>query len=129
VCELMLSSASVSDSLTFDVASNSANLKVPAQIGTRTGQRGIRFLATADPAATGETVTIEARGAEISVQETLAISAPGRISLNLPDHLMARHGSTVHFTATARDGQKSPAGCFSFGPTHRCGVRRDNRNF
>src|SRR5208282_5758011 len=61
MCDLQLSSAALSDSLTFSLASGSPSLKIPEQVGTRTGQSRIRFTATADSAAAQGTAVIEAR--------------------------------------------------------------------
>ena len=108
MCSLQLSSAALSDSLTFGLSSNSTGLKIPTEISTRIGQRRIRFEATADPNITQSSVVLEARLASTKIRETLAILSPGVLSLAVPDHLTSWPGSPMHFTVAARDGQNLP---------------------
>jgi uncharacterized protein (TIGR03437 family) len=108
ICELQLNSPATSDSLEAALSSNSQSLRIPAQVGTRTGQSRLRFEATAGSDATQETAVIEARLANVTVHETLGILSPGVMSLSLPDHLVVQRGSAVHFAAVARDGQNLP---------------------
>jgi uncharacterized protein (TIGR03437 family) len=108
MCDLQLSSAAVSDSLTFRLSSSSPSLKVPMQIGTRTGQSRIRFELACDSAAAQGTAVIEARLGEIAIRESVGILSPGKISLSLPDRRVGQPGSVIRFIAVARDGQNLP---------------------
>jgi uncharacterized protein (TIGR03437 family) len=108
ICELQLNTTSISDSLAFNLSSSFAGLKLPAQVGTRTGQRRIRFEATVDSAASPGTAVIEASLSNTTVRENLAVLSPGVLSLSVPDQLVGQPGLPLHFTAVSRDGQNLP---------------------
>lgn len=115
MCDLQLSSTAISDSLVFKLSSSSQGLKIPAQVSTRTGQSRIRFQAAVDAATPQGTAVIEARLAEIAVQETLGILSPGMLHLIVLEHFVGQTGSVVRFTAVARDGQNLPLTVFVSG--------------
>jgi uncharacterized protein (TIGR03437 family) len=108
MCNLTLSAAAVSDSQAFSLSSSSQSLRLPAQLSARTGRTRIRFEATVDNEATQGSVIIEVRLGDRTVQEHLAILAPGMPKLVVPDHVVSRSGSEVNFRVVAADGQNLP---------------------
>ena len=107
-CNLQLSSAAVSDSLTFALSSSSPGLEIPAQIGSRTGRNRIPFDVTAGAGAAPQSTVMEVRLGKFLVQETLLILPPDMLSLGVPSHMIGTPGSPMHFEATARDAQNLP---------------------
>jgi uncharacterized protein (TIGR03437 family) len=70
-------------------------------ITTRAGQSILDFRASADPAAPQESVTLEAKLGDSTVQENISVLPQDKPVLRVPQTALAKFGSPVRFTAHA----------------------------
>ena len=104
-CEVQLNAPSSSDSLQVAVTSSARSLAVPATIGTRTGQRLVRFEIEADPAAPDGASILEARIGSVSVQHSVDLQSSDAPRLAAPAEAAVKIGSPFSLTVTAVDPQ------------------------
>ncbi|MGB8259305.1 MAG: DUF4082 domain-containing protein, partial [Terracidiphilus sp.] len=105
-CELRLANQGVSGPTTFAVASDSSDLRVPATISARAGQRSIQFRGTVDSAAHQSVVAISAGAPGDQAETQLAVLASPAPVLSLPTTLLVESGEPISFRVSAQD----PAG-------------------
>jgi uncharacterized protein (TIGR03437 family) len=103
---LRLANQGVSGPTTFAVASDSSDLRVPATISARAGQRSIQFRGTVDSAAHQSVVAISAGAPGDQAETQLAVLASPAPVLSLPTTLLVESGEPISFRVSAQD----PAG-------------------
>jgi uncharacterized protein (TIGR03437 family) len=105
-CELRLADQGLSAASTFAVASDSSDLRLPATISARAGQRSIQFLGTVDSAAPQAVIHISAGEPGDQVETQIAVLASAAPVFSLPTTLLVKSGEPISFRVSAQD----PAG-------------------
>jgi uncharacterized protein (TIGR03437 family) len=100
VCELRLSPSGTSETAAISLTSSSSRLKVPETLLADPGQTTIRFEVAADPEATEESATLEARVGENTVRESLAVVSSGP-HLLAPSRVAGTPATAVRFRVSA----------------------------
>jgi uncharacterized protein (TIGR03437 family) len=102
-CELQLNAPSPSELIEVALVSSARNLTAPATVGVRAGQSRIRFEVAADPAASQEGATLEARIGSDSVRSSLALLPSNTPNLVVPTEPAGTPQTPIHFTVAASD--------------------------
>ena len=105
-CELRL--AGGANTARVELASTSSDVKVPRVVASRKRQSSLTFVASVEPAAKDQGVTITASLDGTLAQDNIEVSASPVPVLSVPEKQFARFGSRLTFTVTGADSGGLP---------------------
>jgi uncharacterized protein (TIGR03437 family) len=105
-CELRTSASSQPRAI--GLTSSSDQVKVPAVVRSRPNQTRLTFVASVDPAAAQQPVTLTAVFGDSQVQNTILLTSAGHPVLSVPGTQAARFGSPLRLTVSAVDPASLP---------------------
>jgi uncharacterized protein (TIGR03437 family) len=107
-CSLRFDEERSADTGAIAVTASGTDVRLPAHINARAGQRSITFHGVVDKAASQSLVLIATGEGEAYAADQIAILPAGVPVINVPDLLYVKPGEPIAFTVTARDGGDLP---------------------
>ncbi len=107
-CELRLGQDRPPEDGSIPVEASSSDVRIPAFVNARTGQRRIIFHGSIDPAAAQSSIIVSAGEGDRQVKDQITILPSSSPVLTVPDSLLVKLGEPVSFTVSATDGSELP---------------------
>jgi uncharacterized protein (TIGR03437 family) len=128
ICQLNLGD-SYSDLEAIPVSASSSDVRLPATLSARTGQRTLSFRGVVDPSASLSSVRITAGDNFSLTSDEISISPSPAPVISLPDRQFVRLGSPIGFTVSAQDGSGLPVAISSSGLPDGAAFQPDSGQF